>query len=407
MTENLKKSGYYTTTYKVRLYTNHLENFRLTNQIYNELIKKYYELIFENLEFLKLSNQKCLRELEKITIKNKEGKKPKNYFEQNAPVYLRRASINQAIGQARIYLGLLENFKTKKNIKEPSKASKFNAPTTFYKGMYRNIKEGRIELKLFNGEEWKWFDAKFRNWNIPNDAEILSPTIVIEKNYVMAHIPVKQEIEDVTPIKERMKEKNIRVCGVAFSNSDKFAICVILDSKGKLQKTLFVSGGNEYRHKTQQIINKIKKHRQSNWNYAEKDHKNYWIKLNRISEHYAHDVSRKIVNFCIENNAKVIAIANTEDVSKHFGKKVGKYSPIYLRKRIKEYLKYKAFKQGIIITTVRSNYTASRCYKCRGNIKRKGLKSECENGHETNYFFNTAMNIGIMTLKKFGKEIEI
>ena len=142
MAENLRKTGYYTTTYKIRLYTNHLENFRLTNQIYNELIKKYYELIFENIEFLKLSNQKCLRELEKITIISKTGEKPKNYFEQNAPLYLRRAAINQAIGQARIYLGLQKNLKINKNANAPSKATEFNFPTTFYKGMYRNFKEG-------------------------------------------------------------------------------------------------------------------------------------------------------------------------------------------------------------------------------------------------------------------------
>ena len=223
----------------------------------------------------------------------------------------------------------------------------------------------------------------------------------------MAHIPIKQTIDDVTPIKERMKDENIRVCGVAFSNSDKFAICAILNSKGKLVKSLFISGGDEYRHRTHKIVSKIKKHREKNWSYAEKDHKNYWIKLNRISEHYAHNISRKIVNFCIENNAKIISIADLKDINMHFGKRVGKYSPIYLRKRITEYLKYKAFKEGIMITTVRSNYIASKCYKCRGNIKRKELKFVCTNGHEGDYFFNTAMNIGIMSLKKFGKEIEI
>ena len=97
----------------------------------------------------------------------------------------------------------------------------------------------------------------------------------------------------------------------------------------------------------------------------------------------------------------------SEDVSKHFGKKVGKYSPIYLRKKITEYLKYKAFKEGIIVTSVRSNYTASKCYKCRANLKKNGLKFICENGHQGDYFFNSAMNIGIMCLKKFGKEIEV
>ena len=93
----------------------------------------------------------------------------------------------------------------------------------------------------------------------------------------------------------------------------------------------------------------------------------------------------------------------TEDINKYFMKKVGKYSPIYLRKRIIQYLQYKAFQSSILITKVRKNYIGSKCYICRGNVKRKDLKFECENGHKGDYFFNSAMNIGIMCLKKFGK----
>ncbi len=406
MPDNDEKKGYYTTTYKIRLYTNNLEYLKLTNQIYNEIVHKYYDLLFDNMELLKLSNQNCLRELEKLTIIGKTGEKPKNYFEQNAPLYLRRAAINNAIGQVRAYLGLLEKSKNNPNVNTPSRTTEFNCSMLFYKGMYKDLENGKVKFKLFNGEKWKWFDAKFKDWNIPKEDEILSPTIVIKKDYVMVHIPVKKIVNDVTPIKIRMKNENIRVCGIAFSNSDKFAICVVLDDKGKFIKSLFVSGGDEYRNRTHQIIGKIKKHKKKDWHYAEKDHKNYWIKLHRISEYYAHNVSREIVNFCTENKVQVISVADLKDLSTKFGKKVGKYSPIYLRKKIIEYMKYKAFKESIIVTTVRSNYTANRCYKCRGKIKRNGLVSICENGHKADYFFNSAMNIGIMCLKKFGKNVD-
>ena len=76
---------------------------------------------------------------------------------------------------------------------------------------------------------------------------------------------------------------------------------------------------------------------------------------------------------------------------------------VYLRKRITQYLQYKAFKQGILITRVRRNYTASKCYICRGKVKRDGNKYICENRHQGDYFFNSAVNIAIMSLKKFGK----
>ena len=200
----------------------------------------------------------------------------------------------------------------------------------------------------------------------------------------MIHIPIKKEIEDITPIKTRMQQEHIKICGIAFSNSDSFAICVVLDENRNLIKTKFIKGGNEYKDRTSKILAQIKKHRQNGKKFGIKDHKSYWELLNNISDEYAHKVSK-------------------EDINKYFEKKVGRYSPIYLRKRIIEYLKYKAFQNSILITKVRKNYIGSKCYICRGNIKRRNLKYECENGHKGDYFFNSAMNIGIMCLKKFGK----
>ena len=172
----------------------------------------------------------------------------------------------------------------------------------------------------------------------------------------------------------------------------------------KLIKTKFIKGGNEYKNRTSKILAQIKKHRQNGSNFGMKDHNKYWKLLNHISDEYAHKVSKEIVNFCKDNRVEVISIADMgDDVNSHFEKRVGKYSPIYLRRRIVNYLQYKAFKSSIIITKVRKNYTGNKCYICRGNIKRKNLKFECENGHFGDYFFNQAMNIGIMCLKKFGK----
>ena len=407
MTEKTNKIGHYTTTYKVRLYTNHLKYLKLTSEIYNELIKEYYDLLFDNLEFLNLSNQNCLRELEKLTIKSRTGEKPQNYIDIDAPVYLRRAAINQAIGYVRNYTKSEENFKNnKKYSAQPKKTKKFNSATVFYKGMYKDLEKDSIKIKLFDGSNWRWFDAKLKGWNIPDsdEYEVLSPTIVIGKDYIMAHIGVKKIIQDVTPIKERMQQNNIKVCGIAFSNSDSFAICIILDENKNFIKAKFIKGGNEYRERTNKILSNIKKHRQNGTKYGKKDHKSYWEKLNHISDYYAHKVSKEITDFCIENGATIISITDMEeDVTKHFGKRVGKYSPIYLRKRIVQYLQYKTFKQGILITRVRKNYTANKCYICRANVKRKKLKYECENGHIGDYFVNSAMNIGIMCFKKFGK----
>lgn len=401
----IRQQGYYTTTYKKRLYINHIQYLQNTQEIYNDTIQKYYEILLEHLEFLELSNQNCLRELEKLTIKSKTGEKPKEYIDSDTPTYLRRAAINQAIGHVRSYTSKLENYEQGKDIKvnKPQETKKFEDSVTYYKGMYKELTQNSIEIKLFNGEKWKWYKAKLKGRAIPENAEILSPTIIIKEKYIGIHIPIKETIENVTPIKYRMQDNDVRVCGISFSNSDSFAICVILDKERNFIKAKFIKGGKAYKNKTSKITSKIKKHRNENKiKFKKNDHKNYWKKLKNISETTAHKVSKEIVDFCIENKANVISITDMENVGQHFGRRVGKYSPIYLRTKIIEYLKYKAFKQGIIVTHVRGNYTASKCYICRKDIKRNGLKFECPDGHSGDYFFNTAMNIGIMCLKKFG-----
>lgn len=403
-----KIKGTYTTTRKTRLYTNYIEFLKVTQEIYNETIFKYYNLLLEHLDLLSLSNQKCLRELEKLTIQNKNGEKPENYFDLDVPVYLRRSAINQAIGVTRSYIAKLDNYEEKiqsnPKISKPQKAKQFNAGIVFYKGMYKKIADDTIKIKLFNGNSWQWYLAKVKYPYFSDEENVLSPTIVLDKKCVMIHIPIKKDIEDVRPIQTRMQKKHIRICGIAFSNSDSFAICVVLDENRNLINTKFIKGGNEYKARTSKILAQIKKHRQNGKNFGVKDHKKYWEKLNNISNWYAHEVSKEIVDFCKENKVEVISMADmSEDINNHFGKRVGKYSPIYLSKRISSYLKYKAFQNSILITKVRKNYTGNKCYICRGNVKRKKLKYECENGHSGDYFFNSAMNIGIMCLKKFGK----
>ena len=404
MPENIKKSGYCITTYKVRLYTNYEQYIKLSTEVYNELVLRYYNLLFKYEEFVNLPSRECAKQLEKITIISKTGEKGKEYFESNAPRSIRRAAITCAVKEVKTYFSKLQNSKYNPNIGTPSKTKKFNYPMTYFNDMYKDIREdGKFKIKLFSGQEWKWYDAKFKDWNKLSELETLSPTIVLKKDYVMAHIPVKQIVDDVTPIKDRLKNKDVRVCGVAFSNSDNFAICTVVDNNGKLIKTLFVSGGNEYRHRTKIILDKIfsDKCKVKHLSMVKGDHKNYWKKLHNISEYYAHDVSKKIVEFCVENKVQIIAIANLTGNRNYFEKKIKKYTPIFLRRKITNYLKYKAFKESILVKAMPSNFTATKCYKCGGTVKRNRneLKVTCENGHMLDYFFNSAMNISLACLE--------
>ena len=398
----MPKIGYYTTTYKKRLYTNNLAYFKLTQEIFDDLIKKYYEIIFQDTEVLKLSNQKCLAELERSTVLTRKGPRkgeiPKYYFKQNAPVELRRAAINQAIGMARSYFEMLKLSEKNDKIKAPNKATTFNCSLILYKEMYKNIqKDGTFNVKLFDGENWKWFKAKFKDWNFSEECQVLSPTIVIKKDYILAHIPIRKKIEDTTTIKERLNDKNTRICGIAFTSNNNVAVCTIIDSKGEFVKSLFVSGGSKYKHEITRILNKQKKNFSTNKNltWEKGNHKEYREKIKRIVNYYSHSISRKIVDFCKENQVRVIVIPYASKDKVYYYQKSRKNSPIYLRENITKFLEYKAFREGILTTTAMRKDKASKCYKCNGKIKSRKLKTVCENGHEVDYYFNYAMNVAL------------
>ena len=120
----------------------------------------------------------------------------------------------------------------------------------------------------------------------------------------------------------------------------------------------------------------------------------------------AHKVSKEIIDFCLENEIKVISITKLEDDVSGFGHKVGKYSPITLRRIIVNYLSYKSFRTGILITTVRQNYTASKCHKCRAKVKRNGELMEIDSRNIENkeiYMSENIINKLKRTLRNYKK----
>lgn len=408
----MPKSGYCITTYKLRLYTNYKSYFKVTQERYNALVSRFYRICLRYRDILDYSNTESAKKLLALTGISKDGEIGKEYFEIKLPRELKRTAAGQAVQYAKIYFADLERSKENKNVGTPTKARKFDFPVTYWKDMRKQIDDnGNFQFKVCTRRDgWRFRDAKIKDWDKLKGLEVLSPTIVIKKDYIMAHIPVRHQIEDVTPVRDRLEDENIKVCGVAFSNSNNFAICTILNSKGEFQKALFVSGGNEYRHRTKCILNKIYRDKCRIRRLADvkNDHSNCYKKLHNLSEYYAHDVSKKIVQFCKENDAQIIAMMDLTiydpDKSYYYRKKIQKYTPIYLSSKIKEYLKYKSFKEGILVKFVSSNNVASKCYKCNGKIKRgrDELKISCENGHNTDYFFNSSINIGreCLSLKK-------
>lgn len=401
------------TTKRFTLRCNNENCLSKTQDLYNKVTLFYYNLYLQ-LEteqpgkLTSKSNQQVLRELEICTIMGRE-KLPVPYPLpwKKIPLYFRRAVINAAISSAKCYFNRLSQGAV------VGKTASFCKGITFYKGMYQNLADNAIDLKVWNGESWIWTHCRLSRNFLPKMAETLSPTALYRKKGCSLSVPVKEYVSDGRKAVVRMQE-GATVCSIQFSNNDSIAVGVVLDCEGMQRAVRFFKGGDRYKHQCKEILEKIRisekamglERYQKKNNTSEKINSRYWMKLKHINSFYAHNISREIVNFSIVNKVQIIALPKyDEKFTKFITLSAGNWSPIHLSIKIRELLTYKAWKAGILILEINPNYTSTYCAICGASVKKLGLNYECLNGHKGNNKLNTARNIGKKCFEGFGKLI--
>ena len=95
--------------------------------------------------------------------------------------------------------------------------------------------------------------------------------------------------------------------------------------------------------------------------------------LKHLNEHYAHQVSKEIIDFCKENHTGILVLPEyDEDFSRISMYRSGNYSPLHLSIRIRNYLKYKAWAEGILVLELRADGTEKQCSICGATGKKQG-----------------------------------
>lgn len=394
--ESKKQIGHATRTYRVRLYDRHFAWLKATKELYSRVVEHFLQVLKREEELLSQSDFLLLRTLETKCIGTKEMKAagvvpeyPLQDFPK-IPLYFRRSAINGAIDLAR------------------KKAGSSNPNMVLYKGMYQNFTDRTIELKLFNGETWVWVTYPFTGREFPAEAERLSPMLVLEKKTAWLEVPLSFEVEDVRTIKERMNTEE-RICALAFPDNDALAAAVILDREGREQAHRFFRGGKQKEEQRRRILDRIRISEESRRpeESARKENATLYAELKELNRHYAHAVSRQILNFCLEQNIKVIVVPNYEGSIDFRDKKYLKTDAYrWLGRSIIKNLKYKAFGQGVVVTSIRPYHISDRCSECGAKISKYneghtagqnyhgGKLFLCPNGHSGNTARNTARNVG-------------
>lgn len=414
--ENKRQTGHSILRYRVRLYDRHFTWLKETRELYTKVVGHFFQVLKKESELLEQSDFLLLRVLETKCIGTKEMKAKGQLPEfpltgfPKIPLYFRRSAINAAIDLARKDAGSME----------PN--------MVLYKGMYQNFTDHTIDLKLFNGEKWVWVTYPFTGREFPTEAIRLSPLLVIEKKNAWLEVPLSFEVTDVRTVKERMKTEE-RICAVSFPDNDVLAVAVILSEDGKEEQHRFFRGGKAREHRRRILMERLRVSEESRGLAArkaeqkaeaqfrnEKEDAATYRALRDLNHHYAHNISRQILNFCLEQNIKVIVVPNYETSIDFRDKKYLKTDAYrWLGRSIISNLKYKAFGQGIVVTSVRPYHITDCCSECGAKIRRYneghsagqnyygGKLFLCPNGHRGNVARNTAINVGKSFLTYYQK----
>lgn len=253
----MEKPQYYSITVKkMNILTRHSDWLVKTQELYNQILEFYYNLYLDTFQDGRPGSMEALRTLEKLTIPGRD-RQPVQYPLpwQKVPLYFRRAAINSAIAAASSYLS---------REKQKIHSTSFTESVTCYKGMYRDFEGNAITLKIWTGEKWLWNRIKLRGNTIPEEGQMMSPSIVLKKTGPELHIPWKTFVKDGRTAKERMAAGE-KICAVTFTNQDALTVCCVLNSDGAKENVFFVRGGAEYAHRCRQVTDKIKKSESHQW----------------------------------------------------------------------------------------------------------------------------------------------
>lgn len=409
------KIGFRTITYRFHLYCDRMDWLELTKEMYNKVLAFYYDILQKEQEVWEVPKLQRLRAIELLTIgarheEQEDIKYPIPY--EKIPLYFRRAAINEAIRLNEIYRsGEKNGMKT---------AQEFDASPIYYKGMYKEFTSTSIRLKLFNGDKWVWVDCSIDTCGrtMPEEEQIQSPIIVLKDGCAMLHVPVREIVEDVRPVRDRLTNCD-KICAVYFPSSDTMAVMVVLSTDGTFLESRFIYGGDELKHRKNLLLKRIDKNRASMGGdidrLPEDENKRLWEKIHNLTEDRAHKVSREIVDFCKERGINIIVVPNYSSTDTYIQKGYITHANFdWLGRRIISYVRYKAFGEGIVVASASIKGIASNCHICKQPVKKYnknfrpgrtfygGKNYICLNGHCGSSYFNSAMNVGKNFLENYG-----
>ncbi len=375
----------------------HAAWFAANQALFNRVVAFYFEVIQAHERVLDLSTKEALTALEKLTHAtdaNLTPIMPLSEIAQDVPAMFRRAAINAAIGSARSFYAHLRHWRIRKE-KARAKGKKFserppvpprtwNKSVPFYAGQWKERRASSLVLKVWTGTCWSWVKVRVLGRCLPTETERGSPSLVRKGEQWWLHTSVEKKFSSPKKIEQQVTTNGeTRICAIDLNLNEHLAVCTVQTVEGTILATSFIGGGREISGFRKKLLGRIARNRHTTGILAEneQDNADLWRKLKHVDEHVAHLVSARIVQFATKHEASIL-------VFEHLGTlrpEKGKYShrgnrkrAYWMKGRILNYAKYKAWNQGIITSRVNPRNTSRECHRCHNLVIRYDARQPAE-----------------------------
>lgn len=288
------------------------------------------------------------------------------------PTYLRRATLNKAIGIISSYRSNLANWEEKK-VELDAKGEKvpqrprletrhFDYPAYYKQNLFRNFNPvtQTIDLKVFKNGDWvyetytlKTSDCTYYQRNLANKKQNVP---VIKKKGRRFYATFSYE-ENVPLIAEDKIEK---ICAIDLG-LNKDATCCIMGADGTVYARKFIHFSEEHDQLNTQL-GRIKR----NQKRGNKKNTRLWKRVSGISQDIADKTAQAIFEFGAVHGVDIFALEYLDFKGKQMIKRVH----FWRYKRIFSVLGMKAHLYGLRITRVNARNTSRLAFDGSGFVKR-------------------------------------
>jgi len=231
-------------------------------------------------------------------------------------------------------------------------------------------------LKIWTGTCWSWIKVRITGRELPNDVEIESPQLIRHGKQWWLHTPIEKQFTSPSNIEKQLTTNaQTKICAVDLNLNEQLAVCTIQTVEGTILATRFIGGGKEISGFRKKQLGRIARNRHKTGIIAEneQDNADLWRKIRHGDEQVAHLISHRIVQFAKQHKATILVfehLGNLKPTKGKYSRRGNEKRAFWMKGRIFNYSKYKAYNASIITSRVNPRNTSRECAHCHSLVAR-------------------------------------